>query len=100
MIDAVRQRLVDGTLKFSRNALDKKDPLLTMKNRPTCTTDEFSTYSYKPENKMKGDTSDDVPPDGQDDGMDCSGYAAVHRQIESAITYGFGFDSITLQRPL
>ena len=100
MIDAVRQRIVDGKLKFARNALDKKDPFLTMKNRPTCTTDEFSTYSYKPENKMKGDDSDDVPPDGRDDGVDCLGYAAVHRQIESAITYGFGFDSISLQRPL
>ena len=99
MINAVKERLASNKMFFSRNAVDKIDPVLKDRNKPTSTIEEFGTYSYKPENKMKGDHTDDIPPDGNDDGMDLTGYAAVHRQ-DSQISVGFKITPVEVRRPV
>jgi phage terminase large subunit len=80
-IDAVIERLKkagDGRPRifFMEGALAERDPDLDEEKKPTCTTDEFDSYSWPV--AKDGRPEKEVPVDVDNHGMDATRYAVMH----------------------
>ena len=75
-LDFIRLRLKNGTLKFYKDMLIKRDPILQERNAPKDGIAELALYRHIPIEKHIGDSKvDDMPMKGQSDHyIDCIRY--------------------------
>ena len=90
-LDLIRRRLQLGLLKIYRHALISEDPVITQRRAPRDLIAELHDYRYRdPEDQNKGNSIwDDMPPDGDDDGIDALCY--ICREVEWDL---IGYDEV------
>ena len=77
-VEMVKRRLRDDKLLFIDLPPVEIDQSRVDNGKPTCTVEEFGSYSYKPLDKHRGHWSDDAPaPRQEDHGMDAMRYGVV-----------------------
>ena len=83
-VDLVRHALTNSMIKFNSNSLDEPCPELG--NGINCLSDEFPAFTYKDEDKLRGNRTDDNPdPSCKDHALDDLRYYCVDTMTKTEL---------------
>ena len=84
-LDIMRERFDNDRLFYTakKYSLVEEDPKLIEAKLPTCTVDEYGIYSYREEEQLKHDSTDENPLKGKEHGIDSTRYGVLYEETKT-----------------